>query len=179
MNKFKLKNKYLLFILLAVVGVLAVVHIFMFRHTVALATKSQTLQADIVELTEKNNQIQSLQNNISEILDDYNKLQKLFIEKEGVIDLIQFIETISTKAGVTLKVDKVTKQEFRPIYPTKEIVLIDVISTGTKSDMLQFLETIEHLPYKVSIKNVALQQLDKETRLVWELRTTLSFIKIK
>lgn len=88
--------------------------------------------------------------------DDIEHIEKLFVDRERPVELIERLENIATSTRVVLLIDlgaQSSDEEFLDLRLTLE---------GSNQGLLKYLSLLELLPYEIKIGEIAFQQSGSE-----------------
>ena len=157
----KHKNKHLIFIVFAslVVVFVAIVYLYMY-HIISVSTEKTVSLHKIIA----NNSIQNDNNKnyglgYKTARDKWALIPDLFVEPSKVVVFMESIEGIGEQAGSKVILDSIDADNLDDNVPGKEGVLrAKVSATGSWSAIMRTLSLMEVLPYRVSLKNIRLDQ---------------------
>ncbi|HYC34756.1 MAG TPA: hypothetical protein VEC13_03425 [Candidatus Paceibacterota bacterium] len=162
-------------------------YVLIYKKTGKLFLESNDIKARIESARIKNIEMESVRRDIKATLGDYEKIQNIFIEKEGVVDFIQTMESLGKEIGVVVEIESVKDEEFEPVSPTRERLLISFSAEGTRTDTLAFLKLMEFMPHKIDFKRAVLSrgnagevaEQDGAASGNWKLTADISVLKAK
>lgn len=107
-------------------------------------------------------QLKSLKSIVAETEEDRKRLNSFFVSKEGIVSFISQIESIADLSGGSIEIDSVGvgpfEEEGAPKSEILEILSMNITSLGSWSDNFYFLNLLETMPFKVSIKRFSLEK---------------------
>jgi hypothetical protein len=161
------------FLISAILLILAVTLFGMVAYWVS--NQGETLSEQITALASEREQESSflrLQRTFDSTVEDRQKLQSLYLASESnSIDFLNLIEGIAPEAGVELTTNSLDSK----IDDTDntEWVVVDFVFTGTRTNVQNFIQILENLPYVVRLNRV---ELNEQSTNVWEAAVNIQAI---
>lgn len=151
----KLSKTYI--ITLSILGILTLsalsLWIFIMMKTSSLKAESLAVESDIITKTSEGSYFNSIRNVLKGSKQDLEIIDSRFITKDSVPQFIGLLETKSAQAGI--------KSDFSSIDIGAEGLLrIRITGTGTWSNIIEFIATLESLPYASKIESVSFSKPD-------------------
>lgn len=123
--------------------------------------------ADIVSLEEnlaielaKDKTADSIEQNLKVNEEKISYLKKLFIEKEGVVDLIEDLEEIGRRNNVSVEITDVNIIPPKKENDYKETLEMKINTGGTWQNVMKYFYELEHMPLVLTFSEI---NISKET----------------
>jgi len=104
--------------------------------------------------TEKFGEIKEVYENLEA---DLEKIDKLFIDSEVPVELIQFWETIAKDSGLLINISPTSSTTAEG--ETWDSIGFQITLSGSSSNFLEFLEKTETGPYLIEIQNLVVKKI--------------------
>lgn len=121
---------------------------------------SETLIALKAELTlsqERAGKIEQLKKDYKELEPDLEKIDKLFVNPETPIDLIEFWEKMASISNLSIEISPVSLKSFQD--EAWNSMGFQLRLTGSFPNFRKFLEKIETGPYLIELQNLSVKKL--------------------
>jgi hypothetical protein len=111
---------------------------------------------------------------VREVAEEYRSLRTLLVSRKDPTPFLTAVEYIGSAAGVTLEVESVVesaltdKEQAVQLLPSIDMA---VSSKGSFEEVYRFLELLEHMPYALTVRSVALSVSDSSA--LWEVQVTV------
>jgi len=122
-------------------------------NAVELSLKKQ----DSLSVDNKLKNIEEFRENYKEIKENLEKGENLFVKSEAPVNFIGFLEEISQKSNVSIKIF--------PSAPMKKVsdpwhsIIFHINANGRFPDILKFIERLESGPYLTQIETLGIMHL--------------------
>lgn len=145
-------------IIVSTLAVIAICGYLYFTYYInSLTQKTANIKSDIQLSEIKYTRLEILRKATENTSDQKSRIEQLFVGQSGAVDFIGKIEDMAKNSGLTYKTDTV---ETEPMPGSedlgKELVTINMTTTGLWSNTIKFLKLIESLPYSVKVNNIRL-----------------------
>lgn len=164
------KKTFLIFgiLFLAIAG-LSFGYGFLHLKTAKTYEEIKKLKEKIAEEKVKDRQFSLIKSDIKNTLADYEKIEKLFVGREGLVDFIQNLEDLGKSAKVLVLTKGVTSKSLSPDLGIeeekdflKEEITVNLDVYGSLETNTAFLNLIEHLPYKTNVSAISFEKLGEK-----------------
>ena len=102
--------------------------------------------AELAEIDKKNNHARAMGNLLDNTKTEREKLDKLFVDEEDIVNLLQEIERLGSYAGTGVSITS--------IQDTKDKMLITTSFSGSYAQLRYFVDFAENIPYAVFINSL-------------------------
>ncbi len=178
--------------LLIIISILGIIFcIFFAVHVWALSSIGQkyednqnismNLQSDMI----KSEQLANFQKSLKKSSEEKNALLALFIKNDDIPNFIQSLETIMKNLKIVGTTKSVAERAVPELTSSgKDELLISFEAEGSYSNLMQFVDILENLPYKSYISTATLIKEDSGAiakplkTIPWKLDLTLNIVKI-
>lgn len=168
-----MKNKkiFLAFVIsIVILFVLFIFYFFIHSEVGRLYGEMKTIRENIAEGLAKDKELDLIKSDIKNTLGDYERINSFFVSSDGLVDFIQYVENMGKEAGVSVLTRSVTNKNGSQNNPSenypegfKEEIIISFDVYGSLKNNLNFLDLIEHLPYKISVLGASFEKIDQKT----------------
>lgn len=123
----------------------------------AKAASVAVYKNDIVSADQKKEFAKNMLNSFALVQDDISLLQTFFVEQQGEVDFIEYLEQTVQSQGLEVSIDTVSVDAPKNIATYgMEYLVLQFNIRGTWSRVWNFSRMIEVLPYSVKIQSFAL-----------------------
>jgi len=116
------------------------------------------MQEKIVQLSQeafvesqKNTSSLAVRNALNNAEGDIKKIESYVVTEDGVVDFIQFVESLADSAGVSLDVNQVSFED-----EEKRLLSIHMVSEGSWQETFHFVSLLENIPYRAQFERLNL-----------------------
>lgn len=166
-------RKFLILALLFSLGACALIG-FLFWQIKSANERTSGLLNEIDLRSKEENTFKSVKSLVQEVAPLHAKLDTYFIQKEGVADFIEILESEGSVVGVSVTLASVEKGEV-PNSTELETVRVTVNAVGQWEDVVRYLGVLESLPYQIDISQSVLSRAPEG----WHLSASLAVLKEK
>jgi len=173
-----------MYILAVVTLCLVALAVFLGFYIQKISTTIASTQSRSEETTEMLRLMDAIKTVVKDTLPDVSQLSNYFVRKDGVVDLIERVESLGKGGGleiVTKSVGIETKEE-----GGTEVVKLRLLTDGSWEQTLHFLTLLEELPVRKDIEMVTMTRASdmatpaqKKANLTWNGIFELAIIMIK
>lgn len=108
----------------------------------------------------------------------FENLNKYFVDENGALDFVKYIENLAVSSGLTFKIDFFDSQQDSVLAENgKEYLKTAIRTTGSLNNIRIFLNLIESLPYNVKINRVDVRKNGEGAR-DWGMTVDFSVVKV-
>ncbi len=107
------------------------------------------------------NKLDSLQKTVTNSKSDIQRIDGVFIDKDGVAGFLQQVESLANLSGLTHSLVPDIQQDGTLSTHQKELLKISLTTTGSWVGTFRFLNLLENLPYKIAFSSISIQAGDK------------------
>ena len=144
-------------ITVSVLAVLAICGYFYFTYYIdSLTQKTSELKNDIQVSEIKYTRLESLRKATENTSDQKSKIGELFVGQSDAVNFIGKIENLAKDAGLAYVTKSVETEPLPGDDQSKELITINMNTTGLWSNTVKFLKLIETLPYSLKINSLRL-----------------------
>ena len=177
------KQIYIIFIL-SLVLLLSSVALFswMFITTRSIASDTAALAQEIHALEQKDSTVRIAESLLSGSKGSYDKLNKLFIQKGNVSEVLQHLELIGGYSNTTVTVRSIKEKEGsakkkKKSFGKMQSITIQLALSGKFKDVMKFLSLLDTVPYVVTLNTVHMTR--KAENLLWSASLTIEVLAEK
>ncbi|MDP3710369.1 MAG: hypothetical protein Q8R29_01450 [bacterium] len=122
---------------------------------VSLRTKLNEIHAEVFFAEHERKAIRLAEATMGERSDDLARINKVLINKEKPVDFVEDLEGLAKASGnlFVIDLDENKSGESKDLF-------FRLAVDGTEKSVMRYLKALELMPYKISIKELALQQID-------------------
>lgn len=137
---------------------------FLFSFMKGKVAEAVNEENEIKVQIEKEDSLSSMQRSIEDNQADENEIAGYVIPSNSVADFIQTLDTLVATSGLESEVDSVNYVPSAALTPENaEDVDVKISVEGAWSNVMFFLQLLEHYPLKISIESVSLKQYAEYT----------------
>jgi len=160
---------------LSVFGTLSLILIvfFVWPAFKGIEKSSQNLisaKINLVTLDAQINEAENFKKNYDSYKPNLDKMDQLFVDPKNPVDFIEFLENTALSC-------QITSQAFLPSpsigskSASQDFIILQIVSKGSFSDVLNFLKKIETGIYLVEVKNLTIKNLEtKNTEAAFTIK---------
>jgi hypothetical protein len=157
---FATKRKNLIIFVIAILVFIADGYLIWSANSENIASEQiiSNINTEIIKEVEKT----QIQASIQSTNTERQTLDKYFIDQKGEVSFVDSLEVIGNKAGVTLKIESASFENYTASSSTNpmELVHIHLKSTGSWSGVMGFWNLLESTPFRLAVDRVDLQKDD-------------------
>lgn len=178
------KHTKIIFYLSIITTLLAVgAFIFLFKIIINKNEHTSVVMTTLSDKMIKKQNNKELTNKLTEIDNMQKTIDGYFVDPNHIDSFIEYLEKIGAPFGVTIKVEN-----FEISLTEKNILVVELSSKGTFTNMMRIIKLIENAPYQTHVKKVSLVKLTdieiqdpkaiKETsgNLLWQVNIIFSIL---
>lgn len=173
-----MNRKYIAtFITVLALSVIAIGIAYMFYvKTTKIETELSSLHSDVQTLSAQASRVINLRQVANATGDDLEKLKVFFVEKDGALDFVKYIESLAVSSGLVFSIDTVDEYPDPALVPyDKTLLKLSVRTTGSKTRIRAFLALTESLPYNIKIQRLDLRKVGEN----WTMIVDIGVVKQK
>ena len=167
-------------ILLVLVNLCASVgYYLLFDNTRKETEKASTLSSKIDLGSQRSGRLSGLQSAVKETESERAQLTSFFLPTGSEVSFIEQVESLAKASGLSEKTSNVSEVPGR-VGGTK-IVQVQIMVTGSWSNVIYFLGQLENSPYKLDIRNISLLEQSsgsKKTPSTWAGSFDINVVEI-
>lgn len=158
------KSHYYSIGLLTIAILLTVLGYFFFIKTVwQKATSISLYKSDISFGDQKRKYAEDMLRSFEITQSDIDSLQNLFVKEQGEVEFIEFIEKTAKDRGLLVEIDTVSIDSSKILANHgMEYLLLRFNVNGSWSNVWNFSQILELLPYSINVDSLALMRVDTE-----------------
>lgn len=106
-----------------------------------------------------NDTLQSIETILADAKGDIEKLESYFVNRDGIVDFIETIESYGRTSGVKTSIDFVGVEggiRQNNTGDVKETLRLKLSTEGTWTATVHFLSLVEHMPFRVNMERVSI-----------------------
>ena len=171
------KNSHIKFLIFSVIGILAVVGVFLYGINLIQNTTQKTseIMSKTEEIVKKNSELSTIKKTISATEEDRAKLLTYFVTDKSIVAFLEYLESLGeiTNTDASIKAVDLDKDG--------NSVVVSIGSTGSYSDLVRFSKRIENMPYRIDVQSFAFVSQSKTLEdgsedSLWEVNITIKLI---
>ncbi len=147
-----MKSTHRMIIVIVLVVVAIAAYGILFSLIYSVNEEAQTISKQTLEQQQKVDEQRSLQKLADDIRPNSQQLENFIISKDGDISFIEALETLGKGQGLKLSVASVVEEQQDKFNNLK----FQLVLEGSWSPLVHFLELLELMPYKITIRSVAM-----------------------
>ncbi len=152
-------------------------YVYLVSSLTALRAKADELARTVASHTEREIADAALRERVREVEDERKELRSFFLQFNDPAPLLEMVEEAGARFGLVVEIESVTEATLggNKDGEAERIGRVAVKFDGAWSDCYRFVETIERLPYAVSIESVKVSRNKSEQ---WSGEVTFSVLGI-
>lgn len=171
------KNSHIKFLIFSVIGILAVVGVFLYGINLIQNTTQKTseIMSKTEEIVKKNSELSTIKKTISATEEDRAKLLTYFVTDKSIVAFLEYLESLGeiTNTDASIKAVDLDKDG--------NSVVVSIGSAGSYSDLVRFSKLIENMPYRIDVQSFAFVSQSKTLEdgsedSLWEVNITIKLI---
>ncbi len=166
-----MKQRTTMILLISGLTAFSLVVVYWVAYSSLLSTNASVISTEVSlnDATANKDKLKALKKTISDSSSDIQRLDGMFLDKDGVASFLQQVESLADLSGVTHSLSPDIQQDGTLATRQKELLKISLNTTGSWVGTYRFLNLLENLPYKIAFSNVSIQsgEGDKVGGSVW------------
>ncbi len=162
--------------------VVIVFDVIWFLHIKTAAEEVLELKKVVNQEMSQNSNITSLKKDINSLEESQQKIDRILIERDGVVSFIETLENVAETTNTILQIKDVDVEVIKEEEGEKEKELYGQLNmvfnvAGSWSGVTRYLSFVESLPYRVSIDSLRLSTATNEEEEVgWSMNMVITGI---
>lgn len=129
--------------------------LYLYQDILNTKEKVEAVSLDLVTEQKKAAELEAIQKNIKLTISDSDTLKSLFVSADGVVDFIQYIESVGRSVGLKVTTKNIEPQDEETLSALgKENMKVSLETSGSWQATAQFLSLLQNIPYKSEILSV-------------------------
>lgn len=146
--------------------------------------KVSEMKTKIDEINGIESTINILRNDADETKDNREYLNKIFLQKDGLVGFLEYLENLGQSSGANLSISNVNSDVMTNATSTVENIFIQINIEGSFKSVLKTISLIENMPYNIEVLRASLSHIqssskNNKTSIDWKLDTEIKILKAK
>lgn len=159
LKKIDLRKKIIVANVIIILIICAVVFFVIMPSINDIASMQSNIQSQYFDLEKKylkGQNLRKLSENLNSIQPKMAKLDQIFISKDQELDFVTTLENLATKNNITQKISMSPPAMVSNYSKTP----IQIATTGNFNNQVNYLKSIEGLPYMINVKSIEITPVD-------------------